>query len=639
MHSNKLLRNHYFFTLSNLEWPAHGVLKKILHSLRCCFDDHWADNNFVVLNIDMTNAFNLVSRQAECAQHFPELLAWASWCYGQHPILWHSLGSLTSQTGVQQGDPLGPFMFALVLQKMVTTIHTDEACAGLLQNAWYLDDGSMAGESSSVLRALTIIQAQGPSLGFFVNLKKCELFSVSDLSSFPPSIQTSNQPNMEILGAPNGDAEFCRQFFASKHQAALALLSTINDLGCIDPQVALALLRLCSSFCKLAHIARTTPSHLILSSMEKFDIDVHRSFAECTGCDVPDSAWRQAQLSWRRGGFGLRSLALHSPAAYIASLCGSGSVIPTPHLENAITHNTCVLLSDSLSISGLVGHTPTQKKLSDAIEEMQFNSLLNSCSLADKARLLSVSSPHASAWISVVPSSSLGLHLDPNEFQTAVKWWLGVNHPSFSSDGNPMVCPLCPNCALDPLGYHCVTCKSGGDVPTRHNTLRNAVHSTFERAGLSAHLEVGCGWGKDNARTRPADILVTNWDCGTSAAFDITVTSPLNSLNMLEAGMYQGVSAKSAEHRKHTENDPKCVALAWRCIPLAVESYGAWGPEASKAFSQVATRLAIRGNTPKAKIVAELYGRLSLLLVRANARSILCRSYPQTPQQENELTT
>ena len=109
----------------------------------------------------------------------------------------------------------------------------------VLDYYWYLDDGSIAGESLSVLRALTIIQAQGPSLGFFVNLKKCELFSVSDLSSFPPSIQTSNQPNMEILGALIGDTEFCRKFFASKHQAALALLSTINDLGCIDPQLHL----------------------------------------------------------------------------------------------------------------------------------------------------------------------------------------------------------------------------------------------------------------------------------------------------------------------------------------------------------------------------------------------------------------
>ena len=114
--------------------------------------------------------------------------------------------------------------------------------------------------------------------------------------------------------------------------------------------------------------------------MEKFDTDVHRSFADCTGVDVPDSAWGQAQLSLRKGGFGLRSLTLHSSAAYIASLCGSDDVISTPHLENAITHyNTCVL-SDSLSISSLDGRTPTQKKLSDAIEEMQFNSLLNSCS-------------------------------------------------------------------------------------------------------------------------------------------------------------------------------------------------------------------------------------------------------------------
>ena len=44
-----------------------------------------------------------------------------------------------------------------------------------------------------------------------------------------------------------------------------------------------------------------------------------------------------------------------------------------------------------------------------------------------------------------------------------------------------------------------------------------------------------------------------------------------------------------------------------------------WGPEALRAFSQVATQLAIRGNTPKSKVVAELYGHLSLLLVRANS--------------------
>ena len=52
---------------------------------------------------------------------------------------------------------------------------------------------------------------------------------------------------------------------------------------------------------------------------------------------------------------------------------------------------------------------------------------------------------------------------------------------------------------------------------------------------------------------------------------------------------------------------------------MCIIGSGERGPEALKAFSQVASRLAIFGNTPKSKVVAELYGRLSLLLIRANA--------------------
>ena len=56
----------------------------------------------------MKNAFNAVSRQAvveECATFFPEILPWVSWCYGSHPLLWHPLGQISSESGVQQGDP------------------------------------------------------------------------------------------------------------------------------------------------------------------------------------------------------------------------------------------------------------------------------------------------------------------------------------------------------------------------------------------------------------------------------------------------------------------------------------------------------------------------------------------------------
>ena len=59
-----------------------------------------------------------------------------------------------------------------------------------------------------------------------------------------------------------------------------------------------------------------------------------------------------------------------------------------------------------------------------------------------------------------------------------------------------------------------------------------------------------------------------------------------------------------------------------------VETYGAaWGAEAIDVFSTVASRLAIRTNSTKSRALATLYGRLSMILVRANAGTILMRSY------------
>eukprot|EP00731_Ephydatia_muelleri_P032933 Em0024g477a len=156
--------------------------EKGIHGLRHCIEEHWEEENFVVLKIDMCNAFNLVSRQAlldECAFHFPDLLPWASWCYGQQPLLQHPLGTVTSEVGVQQGDPLGPMFFSLVLHKLVTAIATDEDTAKLLFHAWYLDDGVVAGRKQSVLHALTIIQELGPPLGLVINPSKWYLSAVA----------------------------------------------------------------------------------------------------------------------------------------------------------------------------------------------------------------------------------------------------------------------------------------------------------------------------------------------------------------------------------------------------------------------------------------------------------------------------
>ena len=108
--------------------------------------------------IDMKNAFNLVTRQAlldELLLFSPELLPWVSWCYGSHPSLWHSLGQLSSEAGVQQGDPLGPLLFALVLHKVVSAIDADGDCLSE-HGSWMM--GCWLVKKLSVLQALSILR-------------------------------------------------------------------------------------------------------------------------------------------------------------------------------------------------------------------------------------------------------------------------------------------------------------------------------------------------------------------------------------------------------------------------------------------------------------------------------------------------
>eukprot|EP00731_Ephydatia_muelleri_P023106 Em0015g689a len=216
--------------------------------------------------------------------------------------------------------------------------------------------------------------------------------------------------------------------------------------------------------------------------------------------------------------------------------------------------------SEGIDTEALLLTPVTQKSLSSKLDDYLFKVLLDMSSIADKARLLSVSSPHAGLWLSVAPSEGLGLHPDPSQFQVAIKWWLGLDL-SYGS-----CCPLCPEIALDPLGHHAVTCKRGGDVVSRLNKLHDILAKSCRRAHLDVQVEMGNNL-TNHSHTCPAP----NWVLGKPAAFDLSVTSPLNPTTLLEASVTTGVAALTTELRKHSSNDTKCKELDWVCVPLVVE--------------------------------------------------------------------
>ena len=152
-------------------------------------------------------------------------------------MLWTTLhlvalhGTLGSEQGVQQGDPLGPLLFSLVLHKLVRFIASDSECSELLFNMWFLDDGTPAGPKAAVNRAILLIQQVGPPLGLRINTSKCEVSSQGDMGGFPANMKRSHEPNFEILGAPIGDVIFCAKFLAQKRAKAVRLLSQLSEVG------------------------------------------------------------------------------------------------------------------------------------------------------------------------------------------------------------------------------------------------------------------------------------------------------------------------------------------------------------------------------------------------------------------------
>jgi hypothetical protein len=81
-------------------------------------DSRQSMGHWVLLKIDMANAFNTVSRKAvlqEAGGHCPTLFNYLRFNYQLHAPLFCGGEVLSSQAGVHQGCPLGPVGFALAI--------------------------------------------------------------------------------------------------------------------------------------------------------------------------------------------------------------------------------------------------------------------------------------------------------------------------------------------------------------------------------------------------------------------------------------------------------------------------------------------------------------------------------------------
>ena len=622
----------------------------MVHATRATLNDESIPmDSLWCLQVDLDNGFNRGSRAhifREVRRLFPDLSPWVESCYGTQSVLNFGDSTIFSSTGAQQGDPLGPLLFSLLLHPVVTQLQEVE---GIIQNSWYLDDGLLIGTREALTAAWDLMVREGEPRGLYLSRDKslvfCHNYDPTDLDPLGRGVTRDQVGGCKLLGAPIGDEEFVEEVLEERLVAIQKLLDLLPTLE--DPHMEYTLLRYCFSFPKIAFALRSVDTTNHQDLLKRFDEAVRTALEGILGSPLTHAQWLQASLPISQGGLGLRLASNHASAAYLSSVSAASPLVQeirqrqdredlqddhislpstTPPSLRAAMQELQTHLGDPLTYEEVA--SSSQKSLSYLVDANSAACLLEeTVDVREVARLKCVAREGAGDWLCALPCKSLGLHLRRSEFVAAARYRLGLQ--VFSLEGE---CPM-SKCRMisDRLGDHAISCGIGGERIARHNHCRDALFQAAQQAGLGPSKEPdGLLPGSDD---RPADLLIPFWTSGQDTAIDFTVVNPLQAALVVKTAEEGGSAVAHAHNIKLRKYGVRCAAEAITFIPLAVDTLGGWHPTALEIISKLGRQLARNVGKEDQEVVRHLRQRLAILLVRDNV-AMMCSRTPTYPSPE-----
>ena len=460
---------------------------------------------------------------------------------------------LDSAQGVQQGDPLGPALFALAIHECILDCQAStqrQFPDSINFTVFYLDDGVVAGSDAAVAFFCAKLKLGLADVGLEMSLGKCEVIPAArtnhqvDRASLFGGYDFLADGDFKLLGPPIGSMDYCDGHTKKRKEKAKDLLAAVGHMT--HTQGSLKLLRRCVSFAKLMYSARTVPPILHGQVLSEFGQDLRSTLEELVGDVLPERCWSLAQMGIAHGGLGIRDPGQHGPAAYVASILQSrglcqkidGSFDPRDVCEGLGLRSALEQLSDSVLEPArpmLEGALPNirQKKLSQLLDAALKQHLLQSevRDAAFRAHVGLCSLPGAGAWLTA-PVVKDGRELDAPLFNVALKRRLRMK--VFEADD---YCPACGDC-LDSFGDHVLVCPCKGDRTVRHNNVRDeyfkgaveaALRPEKEKTGLLPGRPDDDGVSGQSGDRRPADVWLPRGLSSQGVASDFACTSALRS--------------------------------------------------------------------------------------------------------------
>ncbi|XP_069358665.1 uncharacterized protein [Maniola hyperantus] len=555
---------------------------------------------------------------SEIQKQISEILEYMWQCYGSPSKLMYGENVLDSAVGCQQGDPLGPAIFSLTINPIISNLNSKF-------NLWYLDDGSLGGNASSVLQDLDILIKKFSEIGLSLNFSKCQVYIpdsvplnektilINSLNSLIPNISTISKKDLTLLGAPIFDDAFS-SLLNSKLDNFNKFSHRLLD---INPHMALYILRLCLFAPKFMYLLRCSPFWKYPSLISVLDVSLKDTLGKILNLQFDDRTWTQASLPVKYGGLGIRSISSIALPAFLSS--ASGSITLISQILN-LTSPTDVVV-ESLAEAKLAWSASWPGKDYPIAVECQglwdkprviltHADLVAQCTSAtDKARILAVSEKESGHWLHALPSHSLGTILDQTALRVAVCLRLGIKvcEPHYCPCGSP----------VDRFGHHGLSCIRSAGRLYRHGAINDIVRRALATASVPAQLEPS-GLFRDDGK-RPDGMTIVPWSMGRALVWDATCVDTLAASHLSGTCQKAAAAAESAQELKRRKYS--VISKDYVFAALAFETLGPWSSDTKAFINVVSQKLIHASGDPRAG--AYFAQRLSLAVQRGNSASVL----------------